>query len=176
MKYFTFMFTFLFSVIVINLQGQTVVLTSKGKIQTKAMCVQSFYAYEENAQEIDSLKGLITIKAVNDQNSLIIHVGVHAGDYYCFIQENEAKDWYTAEVFFNTTGIYQIILRHPFDNTKLGVIDIGQTLQYNWEPEKQIGHKVRLGFPTYVCWSDLENQAHAKSYYSLFYKPTLKTN
>ena len=176
MKYFTLILCFLFSVIVIDLVGQTVVLTSKGKIPTKALCLQSFHAYEEDAQKIDSLKGLITIKAVNDQNSLTLHVGVHSGDYYCFIQENENKDWYNAEVFFNTLGIYQIILRHPFDNTKLGVINIGDTLQYDWAPERQFGHKVKWGFPIYACWSDLKDQKNSKSYYSLFYKPTPKTN
>ena len=178
MKYFTHILTFMFSVVIIDLVGQTTLLTSKGKISTNAECTQSFFAYEENAEKIDSLTAVSTYKAVDEENTLILHVGSYAGDYYCYVSHNNDCEWYSAEVFFNTNGIYQIILRHPFDNSYLAKIDIGKTLQFDWSPVKGGAYKMKLGFSIYSCWSDLK-ETNCKSYYSLFYKPNTapqKTN
>jgi len=178
MKYFTLILTFLFSVVVIDLVGQTTLLTSKGKIPTNAECIQSFFDYEENAEKIDSLSAVSTYKAVDEENTLILHVGSYAGDYYCYVSHNNDCEWYSAEVFFNTGGIYQIILRHPFDNSYLAKIDINKTLQFDWSLVKGGAYKMKLGFSIYSCWSDLK-ETNCKSYYSLFYKPNtapLKTN
>lgn len=178
MKYFTFIFAFLLSITIVDLVGQTTLITSKGKIPTNAQCVQSFFAYEDNALQIDSIKAVSTYKAVDEENNLVIHVAVHAGDYYCYVNHNGDTDWYSAEVFFNTTGVYQVTLHHPFDNTYLARIDIGKTLQFDWNPVKGNTYKLKLGFPIYSCWSDLK-ETPCKSYYSLFYKPNAtpqKTN
>lgn len=169
MKYFTFILCFLLSIIVIDLVGQTSFITSKGKISTNAQCIQSFFQYEEDAKVIDSLTAVSTYKAVDEENNLVIHVGSWGGDYYCYVNHNGAADWYDAEVLFNTTGIYQITLHHPFDNTYLARIDVGKTLQFDWNPVKGNTYKVRLGFPIYSCWSDLK-ETPCKSYYSLFWK------
>jgi len=175
MKYFTLILTFMFSVVVIDLVGQipytsavTVVKTSKGCFDTPS-CMQSFFRYEENAKKIDTLRAVSTYKCVDEENNLVLHVASWGGDYFCYVNYNGDADWYDAEVLFNTNGIYQITLRHPFDNSKLAQIDITQSLQFNWDPEKQFGHKIKLGFPIYHCWSDLK-ETSCKGYYSLFWK------
>lgn len=173
MKYFTFILTLLLSIgITIGLAGQsapvTIVKTSKGCFET-SMCMQSFFRYEENAKHIDTIRAVSTYKCVDEENSLVMHVASWGGDYFCYVNHNGAADWYDAEVLFNTNGIYQINLRHPLDNTHLARIDIGTSLQYNWSPETGAGFKIKLGFPVFMCWSDLP-ETNCKGYFSLFWK------
>lgn len=179
MKYFTLILTFLFSVIVIDLVGQpstapqytpavTVVKTSKGCFETP-QCVQSFFTYEENAKPLDTVRAVSSYKCVDEENNLVIHVASWAGDYYTYVNHNGDADWYSCEVLFNTNGIYQVTLLHPFDNSYLATITIDNGLNFNWKPDRGAGFSVKLGFPIYMCWSDLKETA-CKSYYSLFWK------
>lgn len=172
MKQFVLSLIFLLATgIIVDLVGQTtVVKTSKGCFDTPR-CIQSFFRYEEHAKEIDTLRGVSTYKAVDEENNLVIHVASWGGDYYCYINHNGDADWYDAEVLFNTEGIYQITLNHPFDNSFLGRIEISPNgaLQFNWNPAKGGVFKVKLGFPVHMCWSDLK-ETKCKSYYSLFWK------
>lgn len=178
MKLFTLILTLLFSVIVIDLVGQSTVMTLQGSTTTIEVAgnpIEPLWIYEDTADKVDSLTAVLSIKAYDDTFG---HFTMHLGwaphpksdtpHWYVYLFDGGAQDWYSCEPFFNTKGLYRVKLLHPRDGSCVGEILITETgITISFRSMHGLISNTHGYSGDYVSYTGIKEQPNRVAYYMI---------
>jgi len=168
MKYFTLILTLLFSVIVIDLVGQSTTMVVEKSVTDQTYKLpgnplEPYWIFEENAEKIDSLTVILSIQAKDqDLGDFRMDLGYAVTDendifWYAYLQDMGSIDWYSVEPYFDSAkGISSVIFQHRGTGAGFGELLItptGLTLDFK--------NQSKHGFSSYVAYSTRKCQPNS---------------
>lgn len=178
MKYI-FTFCLLMLGIIVDLVGQSTICTTdkSGLVYSlPGNPMEPYWEFENQAEKVDSVTSIISIQAYDDSRGafrmdLCYYLTDENDIYYVayLIDGQGFGDWYNAQPFFNTEGLYKLHFLAPNDGTAIGELLItptGLTMQL------RIGTPETFGFSDYVAYTSTLTSQPKRKLFSLMFKPS----